>query len=213
MHEPLTLYIAPGACSRVTMLALEEAGLPYTIRKVGLMQGEQRTPGYLSLNPKGKVPVLVTAEGTLTENVAILSWLDAQQPQAGLLPPADRPFERAQALSWLSWSTTQLHSMLYRVRMTARIHPDAATHEAVRAAALGEMAQQLVAAEQVLADGRPWLGGERWHIGDGHVTWVTDRARQSGLSLDALPGVAALLERQMQRPAWSRVLARENADA
>ena len=140
MHEPLTLYIAPGACSRVTMLALEEAGLPYTIRKVGLMQGEQRTPGYLSLNPKGKVPVLVTAEGTLTENVAILSWLDAQQPQAGLLPPADRPFERAQALSWLSWSTTQLHSMLYRVRMTARIPPDAATHEVVRAAALGEMA-------------------------------------------------------------------------
>ena len=213
MSEPLTLYIAPGACSRVTMLALEEAGLPYTIRKVGLMQGEQRTPGYLSLNPKGKVPVLVTPEGALTENVAILGWLDALRPAAGLLPPADRPFERARALSWLSWSTTQLHSMLYRVRMTARIHPDAATHETVKAAALAEMAQQLQAAEQALADGRSWLSGERWHVGDGHVTWVTDRARQSGLSLDGLPRVAALLDRQMARPAWSRVLARENADA
>jgi glutathione S-transferase len=211
--ETLALYIAPGACSRVTMVGLEEAGLPYTIRKLALMQGDQRKPEYLSLNPKGKVPLLVTPDGLLSENVAILSWLDAMSPAAGLLPEADRPFERARALSWLAWSATQLHSQLYRIRMTARIHPDAATHDGVRHAALAEMAQQLEAAEQALADGRPWLMGARWHIGDAHVAWVTDRARQSGLSMDALPRVTALLDRQMQRSAWQRAVARESADA
>ncbi len=210
-HAALTLYFSPGACSRVTLVALEAAGLRYATRKLGLMQGDQRKADYLALNPKGKVPLLLTPQGPLSENVAILYWIDSLAPQAGLLPAAERAFERARALSWLAWSASTLHALLYRIRMTPRIHPDAATHDAIKAAAVTEFAHQLEAAEQALADGRPWLMGDTWSIGDAHVTWVTDRARQSGLSMTALPYVAGLMERQMQQPAWRQALAREEA--
>jgi len=207
--DALTLYLSPGACSRVTLVALETAGLSYAARRVGLPQGEQRSAAYLALNPKGKVPLLVTPEGPLSENLAILSWLDAQAPAAALLPPAGETYLRAKALSWLAFSVSTLHPQLYRARMTARIHPDTATHEGIRAAALAEMRQQLAAVDQTLAAGRPWLMGERWCIADAHVSWAVDRACSSGLSLDGLPHVAALLERQMAQPAWQTALARE----
>ncbi len=210
---PLTLYFSPGACSRVTMVALEEAGLPYTLRQVELAKGANRQAEYLALNPKGKVPLLVTAEGSLTENVAILAWLDGLAPAAQLLPPTNNPFERARALSWLAWSATALHPLLYRIRRPGRIHADEATHVAIGAAAMGEVRQQLVAAEEALADGRPWLMGAQWSVGDAHMSWVTDRMQQCGLKLDTAPRVAALLERQMQRPAWQRAVAREKVAA
>jgi glutathione S-transferase len=208
---PLTLYCSPGACSRVTMVGLEEAGLAYTTRVVGLMQGENRQPEYLALNPKGKVPLLITPEGALSENVAILSWLDALVPAAQLLPPPSQSFARARALSWLAWSASALHPQMYRMRRPGRIHPDESTHEAVRAAAHGEFAQQLVAAEEALADGRPWLLGEPWSVGDAHLAWVTDRAMSTGLVLDPQSRVLALMQRQLQRPAWQRAVAREKA--
>jgi glutathione S-transferase len=95
--------------------------------------------------------------------------------------------------------------------MSHRIHADEAAHAGVRSAALAEMTLQLQAAEQALMDDRPWLMGERWCIADAHVTWAVDRARTTGLSLDALPNVAALLERQMARPTWRRAVSRETA--
>ncbi len=209
----LTLYGSPGACSRVTLVALEEAGLPYTLRQVELAKGANRQAEYLALNPKGKVPLLVTPEGPLTENVAILSWLDGLAPAARLLPTLDQPFVRARALSWLAWSASALHPQMYRMRRPGRIHPDETTHDAIRAAAHAEFAQQLEAAEEALADGRPWLMGPQWCVADTHLSWVTDRAQSTGLVLPAGSKVVALMQRHMQRPAWLRALAREKESA
>jgi glutathione S-transferase len=206
----LILYVAPGACSRVALVALEHSGLAYEARPVALMSGQQRQPEFLALNPKGKVPLLLTPDGPLSENVAIASWLDAQAPHAGLLPPPGAVWARAQALSWLAWSASTLHPMIYRMRMTARIHPDAATHPTIKAAALAELAQQLAVAEEALADGRPWLTGADWCIADTHVCWVYGRGLDGGLDAAAFPQLAALAARHAQRPAFQRALAREN---
>lgn len=206
---PLILYFAPGACSRVALVALEASGLAYEARPVALMAGQQRTPDYLALNPKGKVPLLVTPDGPLSENIAIASWLDAQAPQAGLLPEPGAAWVRAQALSWLAWSASTLHPMIYRMRMTARIHADTATHPAIKAAALAELAQQLTVAEEALADGRPWLTGERWRIADTHVCWVHGRGLDGGLDTAAFPRLAALAARHAELPAFQRAVARE----
>ena len=54
----LKLYYSPGACSLAPHVALEEVGAPYEAVKVALAKGEQRTPEYLAMNPKGRVPVL-----------------------------------------------------------------------------------------------------------------------------------------------------------
>lgn len=207
--DPLRLYFSPGACSRVAMIALEEAGLAYDARRLSLPDGQHRCAAFLALNPRGKVPLLVTAEGALSENLAMLCWIDATRPQAELLPPLARTWQRAKALSWLAWSVSTLHPQVYRARMGARIHPDVATHEGIHGAALAEMRQQLAAAEDELKDGRPWLLGERWCIADAHLSWALGRATVSGLELKTFPRLAGLLARQEARPAWGRMVLRE----
>ena len=70
----LTLHTAPGSCSRASHIALEEAGLDYQARYVDFARGDQRQPGFLAINPKGRVPALVTDRGVLTEGPAILAY-------------------------------------------------------------------------------------------------------------------------------------------
>ena len=60
----LTLYYTPGTCAQAVRIALEEAGAPYDLVRVDFAAGQQRTPEYLAVNPKGRVPALATPHGT-----------------------------------------------------------------------------------------------------------------------------------------------------
>ena len=71
----LKLYYAPGACSRASHIALEEAGAPFERKRVDLAGGEQGGEAYRKINPKGRVPVLETDRGLLTETPAILAYI------------------------------------------------------------------------------------------------------------------------------------------
>lgn len=94
----LTLYSYPGTCALVSQIALEMTGAEFTVEYLDLLKGEQRTPEYLAINPRGKVPSLVTEQGPLTENLAIITYLDRLYPAAGLLPTPDS-WQRATAPS------------------------------------------------------------------------------------------------------------------
>jgi glutathione S-transferase len=67
----LILYYAPNACSLVPYVTLTEAGAPFEVHPVNFRKSQHMAPGYLRLNPKHKVPVLVIDGAALTENVAI----------------------------------------------------------------------------------------------------------------------------------------------
>ena len=83
----LKLYYAPGTISIAVALGLEEAGLDYEPVKVDFAAAAQTKPEYLSVNPKGRVPALVTEAGTiLTETGALLEYIADLAPQAGLIP-------------------------------------------------------------------------------------------------------------------------------
>ena len=83
----LKLYYAPGTISVAVAIALEEAGLAYEPVKVDFASAAQTKPEYLAINPKGRVPALETAEGTtLTETGALLDYVAAVAPEAGLVP-------------------------------------------------------------------------------------------------------------------------------
>src|SRR5437763_1788087 len=89
------LYSAPGTCALATHIALEEAGAPYKAVLVDFRSQSQRSAEYLAVNPKGRVPALVTESGTLTETPALLCFVAQRFPQAELAPLAD-PFALAQ---------------------------------------------------------------------------------------------------------------------
>ena len=104
----LTLYYAPGSSSMASHIALEEAGARYDTRFVDEDAGEHRTEAYLRVNPRGKVPALRLADGSvLVENVAIQTYVARAHPEAGLLP-ADAGGE-ARALSLMAFFATAVH--------------------------------------------------------------------------------------------------------
>ena len=87
----LKFYYAPGTCALASHLALEFAGADYEGVRLDFSKQEQRSPAYLQINPKGRVPALVTDRGILTETPALLQYISQSFPQAGLAP-LDDPF-------------------------------------------------------------------------------------------------------------------------
>ena len=86
----LKLFYAPGTCALASHIVLEEAGAEYEAVRVDFTTNEQRKPEYLAVNPKGRVPALVTERGVLTETPAILAFVAQRYPQARL-PVGGRP--------------------------------------------------------------------------------------------------------------------------
>ena len=78
----LKLYVAPATCARVATIGLEEIGVPFETELVRTSVNQQKSPEYLKINPRGKVPALLIDGKPLTENVAILSWLNETFPEA-----------------------------------------------------------------------------------------------------------------------------------
>jgi len=104
----LTLYFAPGSSSMAVHIALHEIGVAFEPRPMSFRNNDLRSPGYLALNPEGKVPTLVIDGRPLTEVAAILYYLAKRFPDAGLLPH-DEIEADARALSWMSFAASTLH--------------------------------------------------------------------------------------------------------
>src|ERR1700749_3228175 len=103
----LKLFHAWGSCSLASLITLEEAGADYELVVMDTKAGDQRTADYLKINPKGRVPALVTDRGVLTETPAILSYIPEVHPAARLLP--EDAWERAQAHAFSSYLCSTVH--------------------------------------------------------------------------------------------------------
>ena len=90
-----TFYYEVNTCSLAPHIALLEAGADYKAVRISFEGEQQRKPEYLAVNPKGRVPALVTDRGILTETPAILAFIAQSFPQAKLAPLSD-PFAFAQ---------------------------------------------------------------------------------------------------------------------
>ncbi|MCW2382187.1 MULTISPECIES: glutathione S-transferase family protein [unclassified Sphingobium] len=175
----LTLYIAPGASSMAPHIALVHIGAPFALRSLSFAKREQTEPAYLAINPEGKVPTLVTEDGTLTEVAAILFYLARRFPKTRLLP--DDAMGEAQALSWMSFTASTLHPSFIAGQERAE-------------AALGQ-------AEHRLA-GQEWAVGGRLSVADIHLFRLFWRMRHTlNLPVENWPGLAAHYDRMMALPA------------
>lgn len=96
----LLLYHASPSRSSTTLWMLEEIGQPYDIHLLSLQNGDQRQPGFLAINPMGKVPALRHRGVVITESAAICCYLADQFPDAGLNVPVEGP-DRGPYLTWL----------------------------------------------------------------------------------------------------------------
>jgi len=204
----MRLYYARGACSLASHITLEEAGADYQAVRLNTAEGEQRSPAYLAVNPKGRVPALVTDRGVLTETPAILAFLAQTHPQAKLAPTEPWAFAQAQAFN--SYLCSTLH--------VAHAHRHRGARWADDPAALAEMTRKVpetvAACFQLVEDSMPegpYVLGDAYSICDPYLFTMSDWMEGDGVDPRRFPKVHAHRERVRARPAVSKVLAEEAA--
>ena len=203
----ITIYFAPDTCARVSMIALEETEHPYRAELIRFMTGQHRSPEFLAMNPSGRVPTLVVDGRTLTENVAILSWLNDRFPGAGLLPPAADAFDRALHTSDLAFCASNLHPVVTRLRFPTFFAKEPEALPGVLALAEEAMRRVLLPVEQRLGEGRWWYG-DRWSVIDAYVNWVWFRISGTAFATADFPNLQRHNDDLLARPAVQRALAR-----
>jgi len=204
-----TFYYAPGTCALASHIALEEAGAKYDAVRLSFKDNQQRSPEYLKINPKGRVPALVTERGILTETPAILAYVAQTHPHARLAP-LDDPFGFAKIQALNSYLCSTVHpAHAHRVR-GSRWADDPAAIEELKRKAPQVVADcfELIEAEMFVG---PWAMGETYTIADPYLYTLCTWWEGDSFDPKRAPKLAAHRHRMAERPAVQRALAVEKA--
>ena len=115
----LKLYYAAHTCSLATHIVLEEVGADYSTVRVDFAQEQQKSPEFLKVNPKARVPALVTDRGILTETPAMLVYVAQSFPKSRLAL-MDDPFAFAQVQAFNAYLCSHLHVAHARMHQCLR---------------------------------------------------------------------------------------------
>lgn len=200
----MDLFYAPGTVALASGIALEEAGIPYTPHRVDFASSEQRGAAYLALNPKGRVPSLVTERGVLTETPAILRYIATLNPGAGLWP-AD-PFEAARLDEVCAYLCSTVHvSHAHKFRGT-RWSDDPEVIEGMKVKVTENMTEHFRLLSGMIRG--PYLLGETFSMADAYVHTLALWLPGDGVDPASLPVIAAHGAAMAARPAVQRARAR-----
>ena len=207
----LKLYYAPGTCSLASHIALAEAGAPYELARVDFKTNEQQRPAYLALNPKGRVPLLLTDRGPLTETPAILGYVAQSFPAARLLPLEDaHAFARAQEFN--SYLCATVHVAHAHGPRGSRWADDPPARDSMRRKVTENMRNAFLYIESAWLSG-PWVLGETYSACDAYLFTLSGWLPGDGVEWHELPRIAAHRERVSARAAVRRALTEEGLSA
>lgn len=204
----LTLYYAPGTCALASHITLEESGADYEAKRLNFANGDQHKPEYLKINPKSRVPALVTDHGILTETPAILVYVAQSFPKANLAPSND-PFRLAQIQAFNSYLCSTVH-VAHAHRMRGyRWTDDAAAQEAMKKKVPQNVGDCFDLIEREYFKG-PWVMGADYTISDPYLFTIASWLEADGVDPKRFPKVLDHRNRMAERPGVKKVLAREH---
>lgn len=202
--QSLTLYHTPGTCAQAVRIALEEAMATYELKRVDFATQQQRSPEYLALNPKGRVPALVTEEGILTEAPALLVYIAQRFADAKLAPTDPFGFARMQELNSYLASTVHINHA-HRPR-AARWADEPEAQAAMQRKVPGNMTDNFNYIEANYLSGS-WVLGDQYSVSDGYLFTVAGWLKGDGVDIAQFPKVHDHFKRMSERPAVQRALA------
>lgn len=207
----LKLYYTASTCSLATHIVLEEVGADYSTVRIDFTTAQQTSPEYLKINPKGRVPALVTDEGILTETPAMLVYVAQRFPQARLAPMED-PFFFAEIQSFNSYLCSSVH-VAHAHRMRGHRWVDADDKAAI--AAMQRKVPESVGAgfeliEREMLKG-PWVMGDQYTVCDPYLFTLAQWLEKDGVDLARIPRVVDHRRRMSERPAVKKAVAEETA--
>jgi len=198
----IELYTWSTPNGRKVSVMLEESGLAYNLHKINIGAGEQFAPGYLVINPNGKIPSIVDPEGpdgkpiAMMESGAILIYLSAKTGK--FLPKSDRG--KYVALQWLMFQMGHIGPMFGQVHHFLRATKEPVPYAIERYTK--ETNRLYGVLNRRLAD-RPFIAGE-YSIADiASYPWIVPYEAQ-GQKLEDFPHLQRWFERVRDRPATLR---------
>ena len=205
----MILYYAPHSCAVASHITLETAGANYQARRLDFRTSEQRSPAYLEINPKGRVPALVTDRGVITETPAILAYIAQTHPHA-TLAPLDDPFQFAQVQAFNSYLCATVHvAHAHRIRGTRWADDDAAI-ASMKKKVSQNMTDCFSLIENEMFSG-PFVFGETYTISDIYLYTLSTWLEGDGVDIRLFPKIADFQIRLNDNPAILRVLAAQNS--
>ncbi len=205
----LKLYYAPGTCALASHITLEEAGADYTTERLNFKANQQNSPEYLAINPKGRVPALVTDRGTLTETPAMLAYIAQSYPKAKLAP-FDDAFALAEVQSFNSYLCSTVHVAHAHKLRGARWASEESSFADMKAMIPKTVGGCFALIEQKMFRG-PWVMGEQYTVCDPYLFTIAQWLEGDSVDIKATPKVADHFKRMAERPAVRKVMDAEKA--
>jgi GST-like protein len=210
--DRLQLYSLPTPNGVKVSIMLEEIGLAYEVHLVDFGKDDQKTPEFLSLNPNGKIPAILDANGPggkplgLFESGAILQYL---AEKTGKLLPADAA-RRYETLQWLHFQMGGIGPMFGQLGFFNKFAGKEISDKRPLQRYVAE-SKRLLGVIDTRLDGRQWIMDGDYTIADiSMLGWVRNligfyEAREL-VAFDGFKHVVAWLERGLARPAVQRGL-------
>lgn len=200
--KKMQFYFAPNTIAAASAFALNEAGLDYQAIKIDFASGEQTKPEYLKLNPKARVPALVTNQGAITETGAILEYVAALAPDRGLMP--SDPFAAAKVREMLHYCASTMHvNHAHKFRGSRWADQDASLADMT--AKVPQTMTASCAYVEPLIQG-PFLFGEQITIADCHLYTICRWLEGDGVDLAAFPKIEEYMAAMSARASVQKAL-------
>ncbi len=206
----LKLYYAQKTCSLASHIALEDAGAEFSIHRLNIAANEHHAPEYLAINPKARVPTLLTPSGILTETPAMLAYIAQTFPQAALAPLND-PYAFAKIQELNSYLASTLH-----VAHAHRMRGNRWADDENAILAMKKKVPETVSAcfayiESEFLPG-PFAVGDSYSIADPYLFTVATWMESDGVDPSPFPKVSAHREMMRARATVQKALHDQFAD-
>ena len=194
----MDLYYAPNTIALASVIACEEAGISIRPVRVDFASGEQTKPAYHAVNPKGRVPALVTPRGVLTETIAILEYACPR------LIPAD-PWEAAKMREVMTYLASTMHVNHAHKMRGHRWADRSESHADMTAKVPQTMTDSCGYIESKLTG--PYVLGPTLSLADPYLFAVTTWLPGDGVNVAAFPKLAGFIEAMTARPSVQKARA------
>jgi glutathione S-transferase len=204
-----TLYYAPRTCSLASHIALADAGATYELKRIDFRVTEQKSPSYVAINPKARVPAMITPGGILTETPAMLAFIAQSFPEARLAR-IDDPFAFAEMQAFNIYLCSTLH-VAHAHRMRGyRWADDPASFADMQRKAPQSVGACYELIERHMLQG-PWVMGELYTVADPYLFTLAQWLEDDGVDPSRIPRVIEHRSRMAQRPNVKKAIAEELA--